>query len=393
MVQKNSKCVFIIGSKGIPARYGGFETFVDELTKRRKDNKINYFVSCMNYDDHKSDFKVNDARCFNIRVPNIGPAKAVLYDILALNRCLDYIRKNNVQQPIIYVLACRIGPFIKHFKTRLQKFNGTLVVNPDGHEWKRAKWNMAIRRYWKLSERLMVKNADLLVCDSLGIEKYIQNDYRKYHPNTTYISYGSYIAKDQNLTADTDLTDWLAKFKLKINEYYLVVGRFVPENNLETILKEFHKSHSTKRLVIISNVENNNFYKLLKESTNFESDDRIKFVGTVYNSKLLLAIRCAAFAYIHGHSVGGTNPSLLEALGSTKLNLLYDVNFNREVGQDGALYWSKKSDDLAQVIDKAEEMTIDSIESYARIAKYRIESDYSWDSIVAQYEKLFQKEL
>ncbi|WP_228406359.1 DUF1972 domain-containing protein [Lactiplantibacillus plantarum] len=137
--------VFIVGSKGIPARYGGFETFVDELTQRRKNSDINYYVACMNADTDSDTFMVNQATCFNVNVPNIGSAKALLYDMKALRTSLDYIKEHHIDSPIIYVLACRIGPFINHYKKELAQYNGTLLVNPDGHEWKRAKWNAAIR--------------------------------------------------------------------------------------------------------------------------------------------------------------------------------------------------------------------------------------------------------
>ncbi|MCT4457307.1 glycosyltransferase family 1 protein [Lactiplantibacillus paraplantarum] len=382
--------VFIVGSKGIPARYGGFETFVDELTQRRKNQDINYYVACMNADTESNTFMVNQATCFNISVPNVGSAKALLYDMKALRASLDYIKEHHIDSPIIYVLACRIGPFINHYKKELARYNGTLLVNPDGHEWKRAKWNAAIRRYWKISERLMVKHADLLVCDSEGIERYIKHDYRSYQPNTTFISYGSYIAK-QSSEENLKLDEWLKRFGVERNQYYLVVGRFVPENNLETILKEFKLSKTDKQLVIISNVEQNKFYKALQQKTHFDDDERIKFVGTVYDAELLTAIRCNAFAYIHGHSVGGTNPSLLEALGSTKLNLLFDVDFNKEVAREGALYWSKNTGSLSELIEQVETLSESAIDSYARIAKYRITSSYSWESIVEQYEALFIK--
>lgn len=170
-----------------------------------------------------------------------------------------------------------------------------------------------------------------------------------------------------------------------------MVGRFVPENNLETILKEFKLSKTNKQLVIISNVEQNKFYKALLQKTHFDDDKRIKFVGTVYDAELLTAIRCNAFAYIHGHSVGGTNPSLLEALGSTKMNLLFDVDFNKEVAREGALYWSKNTGSLSNLIEQVETLSESAIDSYARIAKYRITSSYSWESIVEQYEALFAK--
>lgn len=279
------KHIFIIGSKGIPARYGGFETFVEKLTEGRVNKNIQYHVSCLS--DNNNEFRHNDARCFNINVPNIGPAKAVYYDIKAFEECLKYIKKNNIDNPIVYVLACRIGPFIGRLKRQLKKLGGTLYVNPDGHEWKRAKWNAAIRQYWKVSEKLMVKHAELLVCDSKNIEKYIQEDYKCYNPKTTFIAYGADTNKSKMSNDDEKLLEWYKEKNVKPKEYYLVVGRFVPENNYEIMIKEFMKSSTSKDFVLITNIEKNKFYEELKERTKFDSDPRIKFVGTVYDQEQL----------------------------------------------------------------------------------------------------------
>ena len=221
--------VFIIGSKGIPARYGGFETFVDRLTQKKQNEKIKYHVACMN--SEKEEFRYNNARCFNIKVPNIGPAKAVFYDIKALKKCIEYIKNNKSENCIIYILACRIGPFIYKYKKKLKKMGIKLYVNPDGHEWKRAKWNTFIKKYWKVSERLMVKYADLLICDSINIEKYIKEDYKKYNPKTNFIAYGADLEKSILQDDDKKLLNWWKEKNIQANEYYIVVGRFVPENN------------------------------------------------------------------------------------------------------------------------------------------------------------------
>ncbi|MFR3072554.1 MAG: beta 1-4 rhamnosyltransferase Cps2T [Paeniclostridium sp.] len=379
--------VFIIGSKGIPAKYGGFETFVDKLTANRKNKCIKYHISCLSNED--SEFEYNSVRCFNVKVNDIGNAKAVLYDIKALKESIKYIESNNLENCIVYILACRIGPFLRIYKRKLKARNIKLYVNPDGHEWKRSKWNWIIRNYWKISERLMVKHSDLLICDSKGIEEYIRKDYKQYNPNTTFIAYGS----DMNDSAITDdshkILDWYKKNKTSKMQYYLIVGRFVPENNYELIIREFIKSNSKKDLVIISNIEENKFYKDLLNRTNFESDKRIKFVGTVYDQQLLKKIRENAYGYIHGHEVGGTNPSLLEALASTRLNLLLDVNFNKEVGQDSSLYFNKDNNNLSKIINFADQMNYDEIEELKIKARNRIAKNYTWEYIVNQYEKLF----
>lgn len=381
--------VFIIGSKGIPAKYGGFETFVEKLTEQQKSKEIKYHVSCLAQDN--KEFEHNGARCFNINVPNIGAAKAVYYDIFALRECIRYIKENKIENPIVYILACRIGPFVGRYKKQLKKLGGTLFVNPDGHEWKRGKWNAAIRKYWKISEKLMVKHADLLVCDSKNIEKYIQEDYKQYNPKTTFIAYGADMEKSKLSDNNPKLINWYKEKGVKAKEYYLVVGRFVQENNYETMITEFMKSNTKKDFVLITNVEQNKFYEQLKQKTGFDKDNRIKFVGTVYDQELLKKIRENAYGYFHGHEVGGTNPSLLEALATTDLNLLLDVGFNREVGQDGAIYWSKNTGELARVIEESDTKDINKIKSIGDIAKKQINNNYKWSSIVEKYEQLFIK--
>lgn len=381
------KHVFIIGSKGIPAKYGGFETFVEKLTQYKKTDIIQYHVACMS--KNNEEFQYNNARCFNVKVPNIGSAKAVYYDVAALKACITYIRRNSIKNAIVYILACRIGPFIYYFKRKLSKLGCTLFINPDGHEWKREKWNLIIKKYWKLSEKLMVKHADLLICDSKNIEYYIQEEYRQYIPNTTYIAYGAEIGKSTISDDDCKLVNWCKEKYVKPKEYYLVVGRFVPENNYEIMIQEFIRSKTIKDLVIITNVEGNKFYNRLKISTEFYKDNRIKFVGTVYDQELLKKIRENAYGYFHGHEVGGTNPSLLEAMGSTNLNLLLDVGFNREVGDDGALYWSKEKMNLATLISKADNMSLEEITEIGRKAKKRIIDCYNWNYISEKYENLF----
>lgn len=389
------RSVYIIGSKGIPAKYGGFETFVDKLVEHRKDSGIKYYVACMRENSLKSNysddfFDYHGATCFNIDVPQIGPARAIYYDVLALKKAIDLSIKNKDRKPVFYVLACRIGPFISYFKKQIERLGGELYVNPDGHEWLREKWSAPVRKYWKFSESLMTKHADLLICDSRTIEQYIQKEYSPYLPQTTYIAYGTDTTRSQLAVHDNQVREWFSSKGVVENEYYLVVGRFVPENNYESMIREFMKSSSKKDFVLITNVEQNSFYERLKIATGFDQDKRIKFVGTVYNQDLLKYIRENAFAYFHGHEVGGTNPSLLEALASTKLNLLLDVGFNREVAEDGALYWRKN--DLHQLIDQAEQLIPSELQHLNQKAVLRIEESFTWQEIVSRYEQLFGEE-
>lgn len=389
MTSNQKQHVFIVGSKGIPAAYGGFETFVEKLTEYKKCENIQYHVAVLS--DRTEEYEHNGAHCFCIRVPNIGSAKAIYYDCAALKYSIQYCKNHpEIQQPIFYVLACRIGPFVSHFKKQIRALGGKLYVNPDGHEWKRAKWNKAIRKYWKYSESKMVKHADLLICDSVNIEKYIKEEYARYNPKTTFIAYGSETSRSALKDDDKKWASWCKEHHVKPKEYYLVVGRFVPENNYETMIREFMKAKTKKTFVLVTNVTEK-FRNELEERTHFRNDSRINFVGTVYDQELLKKIRENAYGYFHGHEVGGTNPSLLEALGSTDLNLLLGVGFNREVAGDAALYWSKKVGSLAKLIEKADAMTDQEIQSYGEKAKSRIQSAYTWDIIVNRYEKIFIK--
>ena len=380
--------VFIVGSKGIPGNYGGYETFVDKLTEYHQNNpSLKYHVACKAKDTKT--FEYHNADCFDVKVPDIGPAQAIYYDVAALNYCVKYIKQHNIQHPIVYILACRIGPFAAHFQRVIHKLGGKLYINPDGHEWMRAKWSAPVRKYWKISEQLMTKHCDLLICDSKNIEKYIHDEYGKYNPKTTFIAYGAETRKSKLADDDQKLISWYKEKGLSPKSYYLVVGRFVPENNYETMIREFMKSRSKRDFALITNVSDK-FLEELKEKTHFDQDPRIKFVGTVYDKELLMKIRENAYGYFHGHEVGGTNPSLLEALGSTDLNLLLDVGFNREVAEDAALYWNKQPGNLALLIDQADNMNAGEITELGEKSSQRVVEAYSWQHIADEYNRLLK---
>lgn len=406
--------IYLIGAKSLGA-YGGYETFVNKLTEYHQYNdSIKYHVACKsNGDGHMDENKIDgvsniirdntgvtteftyqNARCFKIKIPeNIGPAQAIYYDIKSLHECCKHIEKYNISNPIVYIMACRIGPFMRYFYNKITKLGGLVYLNPDGHEWMRAKWGYFVRKYWKYSERLMVKWSDLIICDSINIEKYIKNTYAGMgingkNPLTTYIAYGAEVECGHNPYNNQKLQEWYKMKGIKSHEYYLVVGRFVPENNYETMIREFMKSKTQRDFVIITNV-NEKFLYNLEKKLNYKIDNRIKFVGTVYDQELLKMIRENAFGYFHGHEVGGTNPSLLESLGSTKLNLLLDVGFNREVAEENALYWTKNDGSLASLIDTCDCMCSEEIYNFGVKAKERIKEAYSWEYIVSRYESVF----
>ena len=398
--------VFIIGSKSI-GQYGGYETFVDKLTEQHQnDPTIKYHIACKangdgfmdesklvgveitkkNSDGSVAEFTYHNAHVFKIPCPNIGPAVAIYYDRAAVLYSIQYCRENGIQHPIFYILTCRIGLFIPSLVRKIRAIGGKYYLNPDGHEWMRAKWSPSVRKYWKWSEKKMVGSADLVICDSVNIEKYIQSEYGV--KNTTYIAYGADVEPSTMADDDPKFTGWLDEKGLKPEEYYLVVGRFVPENNYETMIREFLHSHSQRDFALITNT-NDKFLEELEQNLGWKKDKRLKFVGTVYDKELLKKIRENAYAYFHGHEVGGTNPSLLEALGSTELNLLLDVGFNREVGAEAALYWKKDEGSLSRLIDVADRFDSMQRNEYGLKAKERIKSAYSWEFIGNEYKRLW----
>jgi rhamnosyltransferase len=377
--------VFIVGSKGIPAQYGGFETFVEELTKGKQNRSIMYHVSCMN--NVEKHFEYNGADCFNVRIPLTGAPGRILHVGLVLKKVEKWVELHSNETTIVYILGCRIGPLLIPHSKKLHKLGVSIFCNPDGLEWRRSKWSKPEKIFLKFCEQCLVENSDLVICDSSNIEKYIIKTYGSKIVETTYIAYGAYIEK--SVCSEKKLIEWYKQFGLQKEAYYLIVGRFVPENNYETMIKEFMKSTTKRNLVIITNVEKNKFYKELSIKTGFKKDKRIKFVGTVYDQQLLKKIREEAYAYIHGHEVGGTNPSLLEALASTKINMLLDVGFNREVGNEGALYWKKDNNSLAILIDQVDKLSKERIHLLDLTSTKLISENFKWKNICTKYEKEF----
>lgn len=407
-MEREIQHIFLVGAKSLGA-YGGYETFINKLTEYHQDNKkIQYHVACKANGDgcmdetkvegveriSDTEFIYHNAHCFKINIPEkLGAAQAIYYDVAALQQCCRIIKEKKIENPIVYIMACRIGPLAGHFYRKIHRLGGKVYLNPDGHEWMRAKWSRPIRKYWKISEQMMVKYCDLAICDSVNIEKYIHECYdgkgiKGRNPKTTFIAYGAETRKSKLLDNDPKLLDWYRQRGLNAKGYYLVVGRFVPENNYETMIREFMKSHSQRDFAIITNV-NEKFLEELEQKLHFRSDKRIKFVGTVYDQELLMKIRENAYGYFHGHEVGGTNPSLLEALGSTDLNLLLNVGFNREVAEESAIYWNKGDGDLAALIDRADLMSKEEINAMGVRAKKRIAEAYSWECICDRYANAF----
>ena len=377
--------VFIIGSRGLPAQYGGFETFVDQLVSHQVSPDIQYHVACLSNNQAYQHFDYKGVDCFTIKAPKLGPARVIAYDMMAINYALKLIKKQGIEQPIFYVLGNTIGAFVAPFASKIHKIGGRFYINPDGLEWKRAKWAKPIQAYLKYSEKIMTRHADLVISDNPGIESYIKEAYP--WSKTTYIAYGTDLSPTSLNSQDRKVREFYHKWQTQEKNYYLILGRFVPENNYETAIREFMASSTKRDLVIICNQEGNPYFEELRSRTGFDQDPRVKFVGTVYDQDLLKYIRKEAFAYIHGHEVGGTNPGLLEALAQTDLNLVLGVSFNQTVAKDSAQYWTQETGNLAHLIDQVD--PLEDVSEWGQRAKANMKQNFTWEKIVGEYEELF----
>ena len=381
------KHVFIIGSRGLPAKYGGFETFVNELVSHQVSDNLQYHVACLSDDSHHQHSTYKNVDCFTINPPKLGPARVIAYDMMAIDYALKLIKKEGIEKPIFYILGNTIGAFISPFARRIHKIGGQLFINPDGLEWKRSKWSKPVQTYLKYSEKVMTKYADLVISDNKGIESYIQEAYP--WSKTTFIAYGTDLTPTNFSKDSVQVRTFFDQWGIEEKGYYLIIGRFVPENNYARAICEFMASETKRDLVIVCNYEGSSYFEQLRQETHFDRDNRIKFVGTVYDKDLLKYLRQECRAYIHGHEVGGTNPSLLEALAQTNENLVLGVDFNRKVALNTAHYWSKEPGSLTSLIHQVDGQP-ESL-NLGQAAKRHMQAHYTWEEIVRQYEDLFLK--
>lgn len=374
--------IFIVGARGYKAKYGGWETFVSKLVDNYHDNNTIFHISGLG-DNDTYDVKINDNIYLdNFYIKQNGGIKMFLCTIKAFNYYLKYIKDNKLDNCYIYVLGLKLGPLLYLKKHTIKKLGIKVLVNPDGLEHKRSKWNYLIKKCFLLSEWSMLNNCDLIICDAIGIKKYIDNKYPKLTNITKYIAYGT----DKIDLSNVNEPEILKEYNLHKDKYILMVGRFVPENNYELVIKEYMKSDIKLPLIIVSNLSSSNYYNELTTKLDCLKDKRIIFINGIYDEIKLSVVRKNAYAYIHGHSVGGTNPSLLEALSLTKLNILYDVCFNKDVGKKSCIYFDEKKS-LSKILNN---ITKYDRKKMGKECQEIIKNNFTWDIIVDKYKKIFK---
>ena len=379
------KNIFIIGSRGYHYNYGGWETFVTNLVDNYNDLDTKFHISMYTNDKNLKEYEADSNVIVDpIYVKNSTSGKMFIYSVKALKYYIKYIEDNDIKDAYIYILGLKLFNYLSMYKKKIRKLCITILVNPDGLEWMRSKWSYPVKKFFLLSEKFMLNASDIIVCDGLGIKEYVDNKYPKLKNKTKYIAYG-YNNIDLSKVNEKKV---LKKYDLEKDNYLLMVGRCVPENNYELVINEFMNSDIDKDLVIITNLSSSNYYDKLKSSTNFYKDTRIKFIDGVYNKEELAIIRHNAYLYIHGHSVGGTNPSLIEAMSLTDLNILYDVCFNYDIGLDTCLYF--KDNGSLTTLRNDKKFLDESKKKLGKICKKRVKENFTWDIIVNEYKKIFK---
>jgi len=359
--------IAILGTRGIPNNYGGFEQFAECFAVYLAQKKHDVYV----YNSHNHVFKKAYYMGVNIihqydPEKKIGSAGQFIYD---LNCILDSRKRN-------FDIILQLGYTSSSIWSFLLPKKSIIITNMDGLEWKRSKYSKTVQNFLKFAEKKAVKSSDYLVADSLGIKQYLQE---KYNIHADYIAYGAEPFCKQN-------ADLLLEYNVEKNNYNLLIARFEPENNIEVILNGIADSKDDKVFLVVGN-NDNDFGNYLKKK--FSKHQNIRFTGGIYNKEHLDNLRYFSNLYFHGHSVGGTNPSLLEAMAAKALIIAHNNEFNNAILRENAFYFLNAADvkHLTETIKRKnyEQIVQDNFDTIAK--------EFNWNKINESYLKLFEKSL
>jgi len=353
--------IAIPGTRGIPNQYGGFEQLAEYLSVGLAEKGHSVTV----YNSHRHAFtgkKWKNVTIVHCHDPEnwMGAAGQFIYD-------LNCIKHSSRQQ---YDIVLFPGYTSSSVWGRLYPKKSVIISHMDGLEWKRSKYSRPVQQFLKYAEKLAVKYSQFYITDSESIQSYLKN---KYDISSQYIPYGAEIFMNEN-------TAYLEEFKLIPGNYYMLMARMEPENNIEMILEAFHQSSSTKKFLVLGSTDNKLGRKIARK---FSGDPRILFAGAVYDAVKTHSLKYYSSVYFHGHSVGGTNHSLLEAMASRALVAAHNNPFNLEVLQQNGLYFASVND-IKNIINQPpgkelkEKMISNNLDA--------IRKRFSWDKVIDQYE-------
>lgn len=359
--------IAILGTRGIPNYHGGFEQFAEFFSIFLHQKGIEVYVYCSSIHLYKESTYKNVKRIVcNDTEDKIGTAGQFLYDL----NCIMDARKRN------FDVILQLGYTSSSIWSFLFPKNALIVTNMDGLEWKRTKYNLIVQKFLMFAEKLAVKNSDYLISDSIGIQEFLEKKYKK---ESKYIAYGATLFDSPDFTKIQSIVG-------TPYSYDLLIARMEPENNVETIIKGYLKKDSSRKLLLVGNQEGTKFGKYLFEKYN--ANKSIVFLGAIYDMNTLDNLRYYSNLYFHGHSVGGTNPSLLEAMACNCCIVAHDNVFNKSILSDDAFYFSNENQ-LAEYLflEKKQTDVLLKIENNNNKIRYQ----YDWDVINTAYLDFIKK--
>ncbi len=362
--------IAILGTRGIPNRYGGFEQTAEKLSIRFVKKGLS--ITVFNPAEHPYKAKTwNGVKIEKIKSMEnkLGPAGTLAYDLVSFQKALrmnfDIIIEMGYPAAIYYWLKHILNPSVK------------IITLMDGLEWKREKFNTPARLLLKIMENAAIRLGDVAVADNPGIKEYLENKYKKKIP---FIPLGAELFHNPQ-------EEFFNEYHLQKFSYFILVARLEPENNIEMILDGYVKANVQKiPFIVVGGTETKHGRYLTEKYRNYSS---IKFVGPIYDQTKLSSLRWYSRLYFHGHSVGGTNPSLLEAMASNALIAAHDNPFNKNILESEGFYFSS-SDDIAKIIRNSDELQ-NKRKEFTLKNREKIEKIYNWDIIAEQFIQLFEE--
>jgi glycosyltransferase involved in cell wall biosynthesis len=363
----------IFGARGVPARYGGWDTIVTELAPRLVDagNEVTLFTM-PRYTGSEVGTTYKGVRIVRLPTRYGKFTETLLHELFSSLYALTQRR-----QDVYYVLGCRaVWAYLPH-----RILGRTVVFNTDGLDWQRRKWGRFARTYLKLNYWLARRVASHLVSDSGELQKHYRDVYGV---ESAFLTNGGNVHEASDLERQRSI---LARYGVEPGGYYLQVCRIEPENNPDIVVREFSASDAKVPLLVVGGA---NYESEYSEKLKGITDPRVHFLGPVYEPDAIEALYLGARAYIHGHEVGGTNPSLVTALGCGRVVLAHDVRYNREVLGGSGLLWTKDQGSLRARIEEAERH-VEALQAQAATAgPERIREFYSWPKCAADHDRFFR---
>lgn len=354
----NKKKIAIIGTVGVPALYGGFETLLENLLDYLpNDFEVTVFCEAQAYDEKLNEYK--GARLVYLNYKANG-YQSIFFDAISI---LKSFKKNDYLL-ILGVSGTIILPFIKSF------CQAKIITNIDGMEWKRDKWGPSQKKFLKFSEKVGVKYSDLVISDNYYIQEHVR---KSYNVDSTLIAYGGDHVK---IDDDFSLAE---KYKLMKSSYFFTVCRIEPENNIELLIKAYLEAGLKFPYVIVGNWKASEFGKNIVKK--YAAISKLMLVNPIYNQKELDQLRSNCYYYLHGHSAGGTNPSLVEAMYLGLPIIAYGVSYNRSTTNEEALYFSDQKS-LVAILKDLENKDRKGISAKMQAIAKR---DYTWEIICRKY--------